>query len=356
MKKTIFLLILFVFPVVTFSQVSPIGLPNDTFGQINSNTGLPEGVEEQISVTILPSVPKPNEVVTISIETYSFDLNKSEISWYINDVLTESGTGLKSFTLQAPESGERMIVRATINKELGGTISKSFTIAPADVDLVWQADTYSPPFYKGKSLFTRQSTITLNAIPNFVNLNTGQTIPSSSLVYEWKYNGDVLPNSSGQGRDRLEITGDIIARPISITVTVSAIGSDLQARTSLTINTFDPEIVLYENNPIYGVMFEKALSGSFMINRNEMEISAVPYSFSAENRDDDTLTYKWLLNGQTIQTYGNRKDLVFRKTTESTGKANISITTNNEDKFLQTANTSFSVMLEGTTSGNAFSF
>ena len=51
-----------------------------------------------------------------------------------------------------------------------------FTVVNAQsVDLLWQGETYVPPFYKGKSLWSDQSRITLFAIPqglgNPANLN-----------------------------------------------------------------------------------------------------------------------------------------------------------------------------------------
>ena len=50
-----------------------------------------------------------------------------------------------------------------------------------------QARRYTPPFYKGKKIFTSESVIKFIAIPNFVTSNN-KKIPASDLVYTWKIN------------------------------------------------------------------------------------------------------------------------------------------------------------------------
>lgn len=354
--KKIFIIFILILPLFLSAQssVGPVDnegfpiLPNSTFGQIDPNTGLPLGIEEQVSVTILPSVPAPRERVTIQVESFSTNLNKANFTWYVNGEVVESSSGIgkTTFSFNAPNSGEKMIVKYSLKKENGGILTKEFPFVPAGVDILWEAQTYTPPFYKGKSLFTRQSSLVFVAIPDLINPNTGNKIPDNELVYKWKKGGSVLQSESGYGRSSLRLTSDIISRPFEMEVEVSAVGIEgLKAKRRLTVVPFEPEVLLYENNPLYGIMFEKALVGDFLIEREEMEISAVPYHFSAEERNNPNLEYKWLLNDQKIDTFSNRDSLTFRKVDDSTGRANVSISTNHLQNILQASDTRFSIIL-----------
>src|SRR3990167_742525 len=81
------------------------------------------------------------------------------------------------------------------------------------VDILWQGDTYTPPFYKGKSLWSNQSRITFVAIPQ------GLGNPAS-LNYKWTKNGTVLGNINGIGKNTLSFTDSILSRPQTIRVDI----------------------------------------------------------------------------------------------------------------------------------------
>lgn len=314
---------------------------------VNPDSGLPTGIEEQVSVTVLPSVPAPRETVTLTVESFSTNLDKADFTWTVNGEVIESGIGKRIFKFIAPDSGETAVVKFTAKKEGGGVLSREFPFTPSGVDILWEAQTYTPPFYKGKSLFTRQSSMVFVAIPNLVNPATGQKIPDNELVYKWEKSGSVIQDQSGYGRNTVRLTSDIISRPFEMTVTVSAVNVEgLKARQRLTVVPFEPELLLYENNPVYGIIFEKALLGDFEINRDEIEISAVPYHFSTSERDDVDLQYKWLLNNKQVQTYSNRDSLTFRKVEESVGRADINISASSVQKILQASDTRFSIILD----------
>src|SRR3989344_1173365 len=57
----------------------------------------------------------------------------------------------------------------------------STTTHAQSVDLLWQGETYTPPFYKGKSLWSNQSRITFFAMTN------GLGNPAN-LSYKWTKN------------------------------------------------------------------------------------------------------------------------------------------------------------------------
>jgi hypothetical protein len=304
----------------------------------DSNSNLPSGVIEQISETIVPKIPAPGEQVTITVESFSSNLDKALISWKADGKTIKEGLGQKTVSFFAPESGKTLNISLTIKKEGGGLIQKTFTFSPADVDIIYEAETYTPPFYKGKALFTSEATIKYIAMPNFVSSN-GQKIDPNNLVYTWKINDSIVQNASGYGKRTFETKGGIIQRPSKVGVEVSAINSTLKAKDSVMIETQQPEVVLYENNPLLGVIYEKGVFGSFLLNRPEVELQSIPYFFSTKSKEVSDLQYTWKINGNVAEISSQSSYSRFRNETGKAGHSIISLDVQHFTNILQLAAT-----------------
>src|SRR3989344_3741283 len=91
------------------------------------------------------------------------------------------------------------------------------------IDILWQGETYTPPFYQGRTLWSTESRITLVAIPH----NLGNR---NALNYRWTQNSTVLGNVSGVGKHSLSFMDPIISRPQKIKVEImSGSGSVLSS-------------------------------------------------------------------------------------------------------------------------------
>lgn len=121
MKKIVWLLsfVFFTFAPVVYAQ---------------TNVVAPPGVNEQISVHMIPEKPEPNENVTINIESFATNLSKAYIVWSVNDVVKKEGAGETSFNLTSGKAGFIQIVNVDITTEDRRSISHSIRIAPAKVD------------------------------------------------------------------------------------------------------------------------------------------------------------------------------------------------------------------------------
>lgn len=340
MKYNFIILSIFIFVSVFFLTKNVFSQSFDISGIIDPNTGLPVGIDEQISIEQIPKIPKPGEMVSIRITSYMTDLNKAKITWSQDGLTILSQTGAITNQIQAPESGKSTKIVLTIQKENGGIITKTITLHPADVDLIYETNTYSHPFFKGKKLFTSESYITFIAIPNFIGAD-GKKIPSSNLVYTWKVNGTVQQSVSGYGKDTFSTKGQLIERPLEIEVNVSAINSTLVAKQTLNIKSTLPELLLYENNPLLGVVYEKAILGSFLLQRSQVDFEGVPYFFSVNTKNDSSLSYKWKINGTSITSKAPQENyLLLQNNNNEEGRALISATLNHTQNILQTAQTS----------------
>jgi len=300
---------------------------------------LQTNIEEQISIDLSPRYPGPNESVFVSIESYQVDLDKSKIDWIVDGLIIESGFGLKSFNFTTGDLGEETNLKIKIEKQNGQIVEKNYSINPGEIDLYYEADTYTPPFYKGKSEYTYQSRLRLIALPNFVDNNDNQ-INSEDVVYKWKINGEVDASNSGTGRDIYYYESGLISGPIQVILEASPINSNQVGRVIKTISPVEPTIIIYEKNPIYGTIFEQNIKSGFNVEREEIELLAVPYNFS--NNILSVGYFEWRLNGTEVKNFFSN-NIIFRRVDDKESNNNISIQIENPSKILQLQKNSFNL-------------
>ncbi len=300
-----------------------------------SFSSLANAQTEALRVSVLPQYPGPFENVSITVEDFSRDLNKVDISWTVNTKAVQHGVGMKRLELTTGALGS--VTTVTIN--MGG-VSKKVTIRPAVVDLLWQSDTYTPPFYKGKALHASQDPITVVAEPFFVD-SKGARLDPEKLVYKWKQDDTVNGALSGFGKKTFKITPSILPKPIDIEVEVSSSDNSYHAVSSISIPNTNPQVIFYENKPLYGIDFAHALNNSaFEITENEARITAVPFFFSNQQNQFNLLSYNWTLNSNKVDQEGN--EVILRKPENGTsGQSSINLNVKNLERFMQAASASF---------------
>ncbi|MDP6388186.1 MAG: hypothetical protein QGG63_02850, partial [Candidatus Pacebacteria bacterium] len=239
---------------------------------------------EIISFEVSPENPRPGDVVTVSIKSFSVDLDRADsIIWLVNDEIISRGVGIKQMHFQAGKLGSRSVIDVVARGTSLGTVSESITIRPTEVDLIWEAKTYTPPFYKGKALPSSSAEITVTAIPQFVTSN-GNKLKSSELIFTWKKGRKVLGNDSGRGKDTLKITGPKIFRSTLIQVKVESLGRTLAGKGFAQVFAVAPRIVFYENDIILGMKYGNAIGRNFTLTNEEITVTAHPYFFSGNRR------------------------------------------------------------------------
>ena len=232
----------------------------------------PDVIQEQIDINQVPDIGEPYGPMTVSIDAYGTDLNAANISWSLNGKKVQSGFGIKSLSFTLGARGQVSTVSININPLNGLPIQKTVRITPEDVDLLWQANSYTPPFYKGKALYPPQGTITFVAVPEFVV--NGKSIDSHNLIYKWIKDTTVLGDQSGYGKSSITVSGSVIAKPTNMQVDVSTVDGNVLGRQLLTVSPDDTEALIYENNPLYGVLFNKAITDTFTLNTQEVQFEA----------------------------------------------------------------------------------
>jgi len=257
-----------------------------------------ELLESFYDLQFKPADPRPNENAVAQIVTFSTNINTADISWFINGKLQKNGIGEKKFSFRVGPAGTAMTISAIIKTQEGNTVTKSTVLNPAGVEIFWQAQTYTPPFYRGKALFTSDSTATIVALPHFVGPN-GKEIPAKNLVYKWKVGTRVISESSGYGKS------SFVLKPLSplstnkITVEVSSVDQTIFAEGSLDLRPTTPEAVIYPESPLYGTFSDQAFKQEHTFSGTDLQVSVVPYFFSSSPGESNLKT-TWKIDGVDI--------------------------------------------------------
>jgi len=298
----------------------------------------PTDLSQTISFTIDPTTPAPNTTTNISIESSSIDLDSSTISWSVNGKTTKNGRGLKNIDFVTGQNGSLTTITVYINSVIG-QFSKTITIRPGTVDLLWQGGGYVPPFYKGRTLWAKQGMITLVAIPNIIN-SSGNKINSSNLIYRWTQDGTILGTASGAGKSSLTFYDSVLSLPTQIQVEVLTDQDTVAASTAINLAPIQPNALVYEDSPLYGTLFNSEVKNKFNLKEKEVSFVAFPLFFSVTNKDSSRIKYTWFNNGTAS---GQNSKITYRITDQTVGSSNISLRTENTIKFNQTTSKDFMV-------------
>jgi hypothetical protein len=293
------------------------GVTSNVHAQLPTPDTINQG---SVNLQYSPQYPKPGQTVVFTVESYKLDLNRATISWLIDGQVVKSGTGLTRFETSAGKTNEPTTVSVAIQSDESSPIEKSITLNPAQVDVVWEANSYTPPFYKGKALYPFQGDIKVIALPNFTQ--NGVLVNPKNLIYTWRKDDFVA--TKGYGIDSIKVNTGVILRPIEISVTATNADGSITGTGSITISPQAPRTVFYEDNPIYGTLYNQAITGSLSLKKEEIRLRAVPFFFSRSTPYSTDTTFTWNINsGDNIPTQGST---VLLRRPDTPGQSQVSVT------------------------------
>lgn len=271
----------------------------------------------QVSVTTSPTLPQPNEEVSIRARSFSTDFNKAQITWYLNGVLIKEGLGEDEFSFTLGDAGEIALVDVAIQTQEGRNIQRNVLINPAEVDLIWEAKNSSvPPFYQGKALFPREGELRVVAMPNVYNLN-GEQVSSNNLVYRWRVNGQNRSSESGVGKNSLTLTGPRLDQPINVSVEVESLDESVRAKNDIRVRSSAQRALIYENHPDYGATLNRAIKESGFIGET-ITLTTFPLFFESKPRMTN-LDFVWEVNNQRAVNLDGQREATFQRTNGALG-------------------------------------
>ncbi len=303
------------------------------------------GTEAGVSIDFNPRTPGPNQTVEARIVSFSFDKLLASYVWYVDGKVSASGTGKQSTTFITGKPGSHHIVKAVIKTNDGGNVSTSAEFTVGDIDLLWSAETTTPPGYPGRALPSVFSLVKVVALPNIIS--NGKLVNPQSLSYEWIVNGRRLPENSGAGKDMLllNITSGANVET-QITVNVSTLSQSVKQTKTISIQPVKQRINFYEIDPARGPKYQHSLSRGFSLTTGaETKILATPYYFN--QRSFGVLDYIWKIGGRRISEPNTRPAILSFKTEQgSTGAQHVSLQLENPGNPLEIAEKSFVINVQ----------
>jgi hypothetical protein len=283
----------------------------------------------QMMLSLTPENPKPGETVRLSVTSYNLDLDRSVITWKANGVPFAQGVGLKDASIVAGGVGSVTDITVEATADTGDNASAEATISPAQMQVLWTSDSYAPPFYKGRKLAGTDTTVRAYALTDFTRI--GAPVPEVDIIYTWYRNGSAIAGASGRGKSTIALRGP--ARGTDILRVVAETADRTQrAEATTPIIAYDARLVLYENHPLFGVLYHRAIVGDVNTVERELKVTVVPYF--ARTIVPQSLTYDWVVNGTTIEPNAENPETLTLTADEYTGPADIELAVMNPADIL----------------------
>lgn len=317
--------------------------------KIHQNT-----IRDNLEVVINPPNPKPRETVTVSIESYSTNLEKATITWVLNGKIIANGPAKKVVSFQNAEAGGKTELLVTIKTNLGVEVKKKISFAPVGVTMLWEARTHTPPFYRGKPLASTQSMIRAIAIPDTLN-KTNKSLAPENLVFIWTLNGEPEEERSGYAKNSFLFLAPKPYEDLSLGLSVSSVDDSVKSSMKFNIPLTKPFILFYERHPLLGVWYNRPFGSRLKLSKNELSISAEPFFFSRDMspQEDPEILYAWKLNGEAIK--NPSRFVTFRNETGEEGGASVLLEMRGSTKTSQKGSRSLSIDFKNQNTGlNAF--
>ncbi len=287
--------------------------------------------ESDITTNTIPENPQPYQDVTVNLTSYATDLNKAMIQWQSgsNIVLKGYGKTSYSFKTQGPNTITIIDIRINIPGSID-QITKRIAINPSEVELMWEGvDSYTPPFYRGKSFPSAEGLIKVVAIPNTNAVKQGK----GNITYTWKAENNTVLGASGYNKDSYVFKNSELNDTENVSVTAESVDGQYRAINTIEIPITKPKILFYKKSPTEGILYNNAFVDETFIAEDEVTIAAEPH-FIALKGNEANFTYNWKINGEDIATPSKKMELTIRPASRG-GYATINLTLENLNTFFQ---------------------
>lgn len=272
---------------------------------------------DAFTLSVNPQYPAPYRQATVSLLSGSLDLANSTMSALVGGKEVYKGA-VRPFSVTLGRAGSIATVKVTVSS--GGTsYSQTVTIQPEDVSLIAEPVSSAPPLYRGKPLIPLGGDVRIVALANLRDAG-GKTASSATYSYAWSVDGVQIANSSGIGKSAIIVASPSQYRTRAVSLVVTSSDSSLVGGTSLSFSPEQPTVRIYENDPLLGIRYDRALAGAYTISGAEATLYAGPFSFSTTK---GAPLLRWFLNGTSAQT-GN--SITLRPTGSGQGSASLSLT------------------------------
>ncbi len=299
-------------------------------------------IKEKVYYEVLPTKPRVGDTVDISTEMYGTPVKDAYFTWYIDGKEYEKGIGRSKISFYL---SKKTNVSVKIITGPGYPAENSWTFNPQNTVIIWEANTYTPPFYKGKSLYTAESGLILNAI----NLSAKNPLTNTYNNYIWKVDGSVKGDNSGVAQNTYLYQGDILMQEPYFEVIMQGVSayrngkqdlsdeSLIDSSAAIRVPTLETTVFTYENSPLLGILFDKQVTNNiFRFNKSETSLVVYPGYFSVPSTLN--MGYEWTINDDVVKR--NVNSITFKKIRDDE-QSRLSISLSNPKALLQSKDISY---------------
>lgn len=315
----------------------PIAVSAQSLGGLGDISG------DAFTLSVSPQYPSPYSQATVSLLSGPIDLTNAILTVSVGGKQTYKGA-VRPFSVPLGRAGSIANVKVTILSG-GASYSQTISIQPEDVVLIAEPISSAPPLYLGKPLVPLEGDVRVVAMASLKDAG-GKSASPTTYSYAWTVDGTQIANSSGIGKSAIIVASPLQYRSRDVSVTVTSSSGSLVGGASLSLSAMEPSIRIYENDPLLGIRYDRALSGTYSIDKAESTLYAVPFSLPTTA---GAPFIQWFLNGDSAQT-GN--SITLRPTGSGKGNASLSLVASAGDST--TANAVLSLIFGATSGTNLF--
>lgn len=297
--------------------------------------------QAEATLSLTPENPAPYQDVTVTLVSYSFDVNVAMITWSVNGKTLSSGLGKKSVTLSIGDVGQEVPLKVQANMSDGSSVIQQITISPQSVDLIYEAtESYVPPFYEGRSLPAEGSGVRITALP--VLAEGGIRVPSSNISYSWYVNDQFISSYSGIGKSSIRTDLKYLSDSTDIRVLArSPRGNSAEKTLSIYPHAIMP--LLYPYDELLGTDFSQTFVRRLELSK-DITLSLEPFYLSTRKMEG-TASYDWYLDGLPV-TPQEKTILSLRPKADSYGVRMLTVAVAQSRRRLQNAEAALEVIFD----------
>lgn len=299
------------------------------------------GSETALTLSFNPPNPGPRSTIVLTLQSPLYDLTQSDISWTVDGKVVSSGIGLYTLSLTTGALGRTQSVSVEVTAQ-NGVATVNATVSPTSIDILWESDSYTPPFYKGRALPSAGSAVTLVAMPHFMRQN-GSSVPSENIIYTWRKDGEVIAGASGLGKASARIVGPLLYGSDLISVEAISQDGSLSGEAAVRIGDVEPALVLYKVHPLFGELFHQPLGATSFIPEVEMTFAAVPYFAAVDTPDDPKLNYEWRVNETSVPADAAHPGVLTINSAKSSGNALLRLALTHATNYFMSLNDAWKI-------------
>lgn len=318
MIRGIFFALIFLLPAYVSAQAIPI-----------------PGVTQTPAIILSPEYPAPFESVTATVRIGSEDLSSADIAWILDGTPVAEGVGRISFSFRAGDIGAIQALSVLVRTPNGNAEAVQARVNPTRIHVAWEAQTYTPLLYKGRSLYSAGSGIVAEAHVQYID-DSGAIVAPENLIYFWRRNGSAIAGANGRGKYVLRTEGPKFYGTDILSVQVSTPQGIVVGTGAARIDTIDPRLVLYTWSPVTGPAYSAAIAQTEGSIGNATTIVAEPYFMGATSSKSPLLLYEWLVNGRALSVQESSPNFLSLSSEDATS-AVISLSVTHKTALLQEA-------------------